>query len=355
MSRKKLNDRGIVAMTVLWILAILSILSVGLGQQASLELSLVKHEVEKFKGRYAAWGALAYTMDQIVTDSKDDKGPKGDTLYQCAIALQGGETPQKLFEGVALGDAQVNIGYSADINGEGKKFYSGIQDERGRININLINGQTNKMLIELIALSGYDEDTAKTIAYSVLDWRDDDKNLIESHYGAEEDHYSGLEHPYHAKNRPFDSVEEFLLVRGMTPEIFTKIKEYITVYPKQGNMAINLDTAPAIVLRSVARSMAQFTNTSASAADHLVDKLLANRKGADGIEMTADDQLVDPQGMQLSHEEQVILLSMQAYRMRKSDMLRVNVQAKTQMFSRGVMATAVVTRPELGLVYWHRN
>jgi hypothetical protein len=58
---------------------------------------------------------------------------------------------------------------------------------------------------------------------SILDWRDaNDEHLIN---GAEsdwyEEHYKeqGFDHPYKAKNGPFDTVEELLMVRGITKEI----------------------------------------------------------------------------------------------------------------------------------------
>jgi hypothetical protein len=53
------------------------------------------------------------------------------------------------------------------------------------------------------------------VADSILDFIDEDDEPRE--YGAESEFYLSLPSPYEAKNAPLDSVEELLLVRGVTP------------------------------------------------------------------------------------------------------------------------------------------
>jgi general secretion pathway protein K len=53
---------------------------------------------------------------------------------------------------------------------------------------------------------------------SILDWKDVDTGHRLN--GAEDDYYQTLNPPYKAKNNRFDSVEELLLVRGVTPDYF---------------------------------------------------------------------------------------------------------------------------------------
>lgn len=55
------------------------------------------------------------------------------------------------------------------------------------------------------------------IADSILDWLDEDEEPRP--YGAELEYYSVLPTPYEPKNGPIDSVEELLLVRGVTPDL----------------------------------------------------------------------------------------------------------------------------------------
>src|SRR5262249_57796060 len=51
----------------------------------------------------------------------------------------------------------------------------------------------------------------------ILDWIDADSTPRST--GAEDDYYMGLNPPYHCKNGPLDSLEELLLVKGVTPQL----------------------------------------------------------------------------------------------------------------------------------------
>jgi hypothetical protein len=53
------------------------------------------------------------------------------------------------------------------------------------------------------------------VADAILDWLDTDEQPRE--YGAEADYYATLDPPYGAKNGPLETVEELLLVKGVTP------------------------------------------------------------------------------------------------------------------------------------------
>ncbi len=55
------------------------------------------------------------------------------------------------------------------------------------------------------------------IADAILDWIDEDDEPRE--YGAEIDYYSSMFPPYAPRNGPFETVEELLLVRGVTPDL----------------------------------------------------------------------------------------------------------------------------------------
>jgi type II secretory pathway component PulK len=65
----------------------------------------------------------------------------------------------------------------------------------------------------LMNLPGMTQD----IADSILDWLDTDDQPRE--YGAETEYYSTLQPPYQPKNGPLSTVEELLLVRGVTPAL----------------------------------------------------------------------------------------------------------------------------------------
>ncbi len=97
----------------------------------------------------------------------------------------------------------------------------------------------------LLKILGLDPD----LSDAVQDWLDRDVQPRFPH-GAEDDYYLGLRPAYRAGNGPFAHVSELLLVRGITPEIYHRLRPYVTVLPP--NSPINVNTAPVPVLRSLA-------------------------------------------------------------------------------------------------------
>ena len=93
----------------------------------------------------------------------------------------------------------------------------GLENESARINVNSLllaelqveNGGRDL----LMGLPGMTED----VADAIMDWIDDDDEVRE--FGAELDYYSGLDPPYAPRNGMLETVEELLLVRGVTPDL----------------------------------------------------------------------------------------------------------------------------------------
>lgn len=105
------------------------------------------------------------------------------------------------------------------------------------------------------------EDEQQTIVFldSLRDWIDNDGQ--ERDHGAEDGYYLALENPYTPRNGPVQSLDELLLIRGMTKDIFygneeySGITEFLTVYGTDGQ--ININTAPALVLQCLADNLDQ--------------------------------------------------------------------------------------------------
>jgi general secretion pathway protein K len=98
-----------------------------------------------------------------------------------------------------------------------------------------------------------DETEAQEIIDAIVDWIDEDDK--ESDQGAETSYYQSLATPYTAKNGPIHNLEELLLVRGITPEIFfgteesRGLRDLLTVYGSDGK--ININTAPPIIIQGM--------------------------------------------------------------------------------------------------------
>lgn len=342
-------------MSVLWILVILTVLTVSLGRNTHVELSLIKHAISKMKSKYIARAGFVYALDRIRKDTADEDTVKLDTLYQCGARLGDEESPQEAFENITVGDGYFDLQYTP-AGEEGKKIYYGFQDEERRVNINALTLQNYNVLSALIVILGFDDETAKTISYAVLDWKDEDDSPSDSAYGAEDDYYQSLSKPYQCKDRPFDSAEELLLVRGMTPEIYEGLKDYVTVFPKQGILRVNFDTAPAGVLTALARAMgAVLPDVAPSDVDALVEKILRYRRGEDGAALTRDDRVIALNEMPVNAVERNLFLAMSQFRTYTSDYLRVRVKGTEKTREAQTVIEAVVYRNELSTLSWHRN
>jgi general secretion pathway protein K len=140
--------------------------------------------------------------------------------------------------------------------GKGSFEYK-ITDEDGKVNINIAtDGQLKALFLD----SGIDVTDVDIIVDSIYDWKDD--NDLHRLNGAEEDYYKSLDNPYSCKDGPFSTVEELLLVKGITKEIlygskdkekddeeyYSGVAQYLTVH---GSNLININTALEPVLDTV--------------------------------------------------------------------------------------------------------
>jgi general secretion pathway protein K len=156
-----------------------------------------------------------------------------------------------------------------------------VTDEESKIPINRV---TDLQLKRVFGLLGADPADGDVITDSILDWIDNDD--LTRLNGAESDYYQSLSPPYRAKNAPLDRVEELLLIRGVTPELYQGTPATDTdparpgladIFTTMTSGTINVNTASAIVLQALGLD------------DTQVQAVLARRDGADGIPGTDDD------------------------------------------------------------------
>jgi len=156
---------------------------------------------------------------------------------------------------------------SASLFDEGR-FLLEIADLSGRIQINQLvhqNGNYNdtqkSLLMRFLGFPEFDLDPeeVENIADAIKDWIDSDDETTE--FGAEDSYYRALERPYPCKNAPFEFLEELLLVRGITEELFYGTEEkpgislYLSTYGDDGK--ININTAGPLVLRALSDQIDQ--------------------------------------------------------------------------------------------------
>jgi type II secretory pathway component PulK len=99
----------------------------------------------------------------------------------------------------------------------GQAYRFGVSDESAKLNLNALLqiAKTDPIRQQmLMQLPNMTED----IANSILDWIDSSSSIPRTN-GAKDEYYPSLAPAYHVKNGPIDSLEELLLVKGVTPQL----------------------------------------------------------------------------------------------------------------------------------------
>lgn len=259
LKRSKKNNAGTVLVLSLWILTLLSLMASSLAFRAMLQMKVTRRHIEIVEGRYLAQGAVFWAMHIL---SKEDKLP-----YQ-ALNQRWATDPGN-FEERPLGQGKFSVSYPWKDSELGLVQRFGIIDEERKININTA---PKEILMQL-------PEVTEEIVDAIIDWRD--TNTAPERRGAEKDYYQDLDPPYPAKDGPFESVEELLLVREVTPNLLSQWKDLLTIY---GNGKVNINTASLEVLHTLGLE------------DDLIEKIDEFRQGLDQHWGTEDDGVFKEEG-----------------------------------------------------------
>ncbi len=251
---------GSVLILVVWTIALLSVLAVSVGSRCAFALGLTERMEQDLRASYIAAAGVQYAVQVLAMDKQASSDGLSDVWANS----------ESLLSRQAFGGGTFTI--SAPSTDPSSVRYGLIDQERF---LNL-NTATPEMLVRLLShTSGAKLPEALTIADAILDWRDEDGDAHPS--GAEDSYYLGLSPSYECKDAPFESVEELLLVRGMTPAIYRRVRPFVAVY---GSGAVNINTAEEAVLSALGLSAQG------------VQGILSYRAGEDDTVGTADDRVL---------------------------------------------------------------
>ncbi|MBF0384388.1 MAG: general secretion pathway protein GspK [Candidatus Omnitrophica bacterium] len=351
------NKSGVILIIVLWVLVILTVLSLSLGRGSNIELAMAKYAIGKARSKYIAWAGLFYSVYQLKQDTKDPASAAEDNLYYCGIKTDDSVNPETLFKDHKVEGGEFSIYYRQEASDSGRKrIVYGLFDEERLLNLNGINSFNVPILESLLTVLGVEQEKARTIAAAVADWQDGDDNLSDGEYGAENDYYSSLPKPYLCKNSAFNSLPELLLVKGMDKEAYSLVKNYLTVLPSQGGLKVNFNTASYPVLLALAMdSLKRTVNATEEDARSLVEKMIKYRRGGDQTEFTSDDRKVDLTETPVNAVERNIFLQMSRYKTDRSQYFRVHSQGTDSARKIKTNLTAVIDRDDNSVLYWKIN
>ena len=181
--------RGSVLVMTVWVVIILSALLLVFARS-------MRTEVISSGNRWAAQRAAAVEMGAEQYVLALTEAAKGDSTLVTDLPL----------EQIPVGDGYFWV-LRPDPENDANYIF-GIGDEAAKLDVNF------STLPQLLKLPGMTENVADAIA----DWRDSDSEVKAQ--GAENDYYTSLPVPYQAKNGALETVEELLLVKDFTEDLY---------------------------------------------------------------------------------------------------------------------------------------
>ncbi len=258
------TNSGSVLVITIWIISALVVFVIGLFMIVSNRIISFKILRDSNRAYLAALGVANKEIAEIHKEA-------GVSQFDC-LNERWSNCPEE-FNNITIGGGIAEVSYEYASSDEGTTTLYGCADEERFININKAGPTALQTLFKEIA--GLEQFQATSLADCIIDWRDEDTTARP--HGAEAKEYESISATYTSKNVPFDVPEELMLVKGMTAEIYRKIKDTITVYGS-GRININTATKPSLIALGLPAS--------------LIRKIFRFREGKDNIIGTEDDAIV---------------------------------------------------------------
>lgn len=207
------RQRGLALVSVLWVLALLSLLAAGFTRTTRTEINLVRNQAENAQAEALADAGVHRAILGLMTQDPEAAWRADGTVY--AWRFGGGE------------------------------IRAAAHDEGGKIDL---NQATDDLLRGLLTAVGVEADAATALVDAIADFRDPDS--LRRLNGAEDSDYRQEALPHDAKDAPFEDVEELRQVLGMTPDLYAAIVPALTVHARQRRP--HEPTAPELVRAAMA-------------------------------------------------------------------------------------------------------
>ena len=239
--RSKTERRGFIVVVVLCMIICMAVLLLGFNYQSRSNLRVVDNFQKSTNALNCARSGLNIAIAAIKDNDDTETNKTSPNLLREENTFEIGE-----------GNCSVTI-----------------TEENAKLNVNLLkdkNGKPNRaridQLLRLIDLLNRDRAGYSHIGYglvpAIIDWIDSDDEVTHLPFiknensGAESAYYGNLEIPYKCKNTPLETIEELLLVKEITQDVFESMRDHITVY---GNGEININSASKRVIESLSEKM----------------------------------------------------------------------------------------------------
>lgn len=215
--RRRGGEDGVALMLVLLLILLLAAIVAEYAYETQVEAALTANQRANLEACVAAKSAVATGLGLLEQD-----------LYAAEESVQGVAQAAARTSGVP---AEGGGDYDSwlDVWAEGLP-YQGINnavmrctiaDEFGKLNLNALldeQGQPRPEMEQVLRYLFESLEVEQDPTDAILDWLDPDDDARPN--GAESDFYLALETPYACRNGPMESIEELLLIAGITPELY---------------------------------------------------------------------------------------------------------------------------------------
>jgi len=279
------NEKGIVLIIVLIIVAILTIIVTDFTFSTHIDLEISNNTLNDIKAQYIAKSGVSVVSSVMKNNNLEDLGD----LSSIAGDLEVGSS-----------NSLWSLNVPAFPVGDGIVTMS-VEDERSKINLNaLVSSNTNKIdfqvleaLTELFRNLNVETDKSEIFIASLINWVDKSIKGAQNDQdprGAAGTFYSSLENPYKIKDGPLDSLDEIRMIEGMDEDFYSKVKDYLTVYPI--NKQVNFSTASKPVMIAILKAAQVSAIQGENRSDTELKDDVAEAIADEILELRQDDKLV---------------------------------------------------------------
>lgn len=221
-----MKQRGVVLLAILLVVAIVTVLAVGIAHSNMVRLGLVEHRVESAQA-WQIWEAgVEWSRDILREDLRRNNYDYPGEFWARGIK---------------------------DYPAEGGKLSGLMVDQQGLFNLNNLvrNGNDSAgdqaIFRRLLAKLGLSPD----LSDALVDWIDSDSIPLAK--GAENAVYASLHPPYRPANALMASIAELNWVKGFDAATIARLTPYVTVLPR--NTTINVNSASKELLGALLPDM----------------------------------------------------------------------------------------------------
>ena len=226
----KAGERGAALLTVLLLVAILSVVTAVALERLTLASRMTRNIVSADQGRAYLLSAEQLAILRIgdLVKARPDR-----------TTLEGGWLGQDQYLGVPGGTVKARLidrGNCFNLN----SLVSGGENGAGTGGRLTVRPAGIAQFAGLMRLLGIDHGLAQQVAVAAADWIDSDS--VPGNGGAEDDFYSQFDPPYRAANTLMAGPSELLMVGGVSPDLYARVKPWVCALPTTQLSPVNINT-----------------------------------------------------------------------------------------------------------------